>query len=246
MPTSPEQIRTGLTVVTAAAVAEVRSVATEAAQEGNRAAIFAATPLIVSAFTEGSAALALDWYEDLRDAASLSQPFTPSIVAPLREDYLNTAVAWATESMQVIEREMADDLDAMTQEILSRLEPVVQKEVASGFWETITENVRDDPEAVGWRRHARPGACRFCRHLASKGAVFKADTARFAAHTNCHCSASPVFNGQDGPEASVLQYVASKRKRTPAERRRLREYLAEKYPDAPKPVDLDEWMRRNP
>jgi hypothetical protein len=35
-----------------------------------------------------------------------------------------------------------------------------------------------------------------------------------------------VFETQDGPEASVMQYVASKRRRTAKERQALREYLA--------------------
>ena len=63
--------------------------------------------------------------------------------------------------------------------------------------------------------------------LAGRGAVYKADTARFASHTNCHCTAAPVFNGQDGEEASALQYVASKRRQTERDRERVRTYLAQ-------------------
>jgi hypothetical protein len=62
--------------------------------------------------------------------------------------------------------------------------------------------------------------------LAGKGEIFKQDTARFAAHEHCHCTAQPVFEGQHGEEASVMQYVASKKRRTEADRKRLRDYLA--------------------
>jgi hypothetical protein len=62
--------------------------------------------------------------------------------------------------------------------------------------------------------------------LSGKGAIFKQDTARFAAHENCHCSAQPVFDKQGGEEASVIQYIASKKRRTEADRKRLRDYLA--------------------
>jgi len=61
--------------------------------------------------------------------------------------------------------------------------------------------------------------------LSGRGAVYKQGTARFAAHSNCHCSAEPVFEGEAGPEASVLQYVASQRKRSDADRAALRDYL---------------------
>ena len=65
--------------------------------------------------------------------------------------------------------------------------------------------------------------------LSDKGAVFRAETARFAAHSNCHCSAAPVFNGQDGEEANVMQYVASQKRRSEKDRARLREYLNANY-----------------
>lgn len=267
MPTTPERIRAGLQLVTSAAIAQVRRVtAEETTPAAQRAALFAATPLLASAFAEGSAALALDWYDELRDLANAPTPFTPEPVVEVPVDLLTKQVAKATREMWLVEQDIdaaaqqlakVIDLDAerITREVLgeaatevalTRIDAIVQKEVAGGFRQTIRENVHRDPDAVGWRRHARPGACRFCLHLASKGAIFKRDTALFAAHTNCHCTASPVFDGQDGPEADVMQYMASKRKRTAAERKRLRDYLANKYPDAPqKPVDLDAWVRDN-
>jgi hypothetical protein len=70
------------------------------------------------------------------------------------------------------------------------------------------------------------GGCKLCRMLADRGAVYRHDTARFAAHPNCHCGAEPVFGANDtGETASVMQYVASKRNRTPAQQAELRDYL---------------------
>jgi hypothetical protein len=102
---------------------------------------------------------------------------------------------------------------------------VVQLETARPYRETITTNRRRDPQAAGWRRVAE-GGCKFCRMLAGRGEVYKADTARFASHPNCHCTAQPVFKGEPAPEADVIQYVASKRRTTEADRARVREYLA--------------------
>lgn len=73
--------------------------------------------------------------------------------------------------------------------------------------------------------------CRFCQMLAARGAVYKSSTARFAAHPYCDCTAEPVFNNMAiGPEASVLQYEASKKRRSPAAKARLKAYLDEFYP----------------
>ena len=68
--------------------------------------------------------------------------------------------------------------------------------------------------------------------LSDRGAVYRDDTVRFAAHTHCHCTAAPVFKGgESGPEASVVQYVASKRRPSQRDRDKVRKYLAENYGD---------------
>jgi hypothetical protein len=234
---TPEQVRAGLTVVTAAAVADTRAVAAVGQTPGDiRAALFAAAPLIVGDYSDGSSALALDWYEELRDAANPRRSFTPRSLAVVREDELASSVAWATEALYDLER----DLDRLTEELLREatersltlLEPVIQKDVAAGFRDTVTGNVQVDPDAVGWQRFARPGACKFCVMLADKGAVYTEATADFAAHTTCHCVCGPSFD-LDAPQASVMQYVASSKNRTPAQRKALRDYLNQNYPDAP-------------
>lgn len=226
MATPPDEVRTGLTLVTAAATSEVASAAIAGADpEVVRAILFDAVPLIVGSFADGSSALALDWYEELREEANPPAAYVPSPVALVRDDHLRTTVAWSTEAL----RDVTEDFQQALDDSLARLLPEIEKEVAAAFWDTMTENVERDPSGVGWRRFARPGACPFCRMLADKGAVFKESTARFAAHTTCHCVAAPVFDGEPGEEANVMQYIASKRRRTAAEREALRKYLQRNY-----------------
>lgn len=264
MATPPEQVRYGLTLVTAAAIAEVRAVAAEETElAAQRAALFAATPLIASSFADGSAALALDWFDELRDEARPRRRFTPEPATDVATQILEAQVAQATREMWLLMEgqieEAAEslakviDLDArrITEEALAevaavvaldRLEPIVQKEVAAGFRDTIRENVRRDPDAVGWQRRTRgAGSCRFCRMLAAKGAIYKKATALFSAHERCHCVAQPVWDDGVGPEADVMQYVASQRSRTAAEKKALRDHLNENYPAPKAPVDLDAW-----
>ena len=70
--------------------------------------------------------------------------------------------------------------------------------------------------------------------LAARGAVYLDNTARFAAHTHCKCTAQPVFSSSDyGDEANVMQYMASRKKRTPEQQAALREYLNSNYPEFP-------------
>ena len=192
--------------------------------ESVRSDLLDIAPTVIFTYTDGSSALAADWYDDVREEASppklyLAEPFVAD-----RSQKVHNMVAWASQPLF--------DGEGMDKVAL-RLLPEAQKEIARPFRDTITTNTHRDPASVGWRRIASGSGCKWCRALADKGAIFKESTARFAAHSHCHCSAAPVFDGEDGQEASVMQYVASQRVRTKAEKKALRDYLNENYPDAP-------------
>lgn len=213
MPASPDQIRTALTLVTSAAVAS----AAQVAGTGDFGTVALLVPEVVGYYSDGSSALAADWYDDVRDDASARGSFVAQAVVVDRSEKLRRSLLWAVEPLK----------DGNVVEMRKRLDPVVQKATARPFWDTVTGNVSRDDAAVGWSRHTRPNGCSFCRMLSDRGAVYKVGTARFAAHGNCHCTARPEFGG--GREASAVQYVASQRRRSPAERKAVRDYMAAHY-----------------
>lgn len=231
--TTPEQARTGLQLVTTAAKADIQTVAETAGQRPARVrvALFATAPLIVGEYATGAATLATDWYDELRDMAQPRSLFAPQPLVRVTEDAVSAAVAVATEPLYRIEQGVELEIKTALQESLAAVEAEAQKLVASAFRDTMTENATEDPDAEGWRRFARPGGCKFCQMLADKGAVYTEATVDFAAHTDCHCLAAPAFD-PDAPKASVMQYVASKKRRTAKERAALRDYLNEHFPDA--------------
>lgn len=68
--------------------------------------------------------------------------------------------------------------------------------------------------------------------LSDRGAVYRQATVQFAAHTNCHCTAVPVFKDNDpGTEVGDFQYMASRRNKSAATRARIRAYLDANYPE---------------
>lgn len=244
MATPPSETRTALIVVTATAAAEMTAVASQAPASAAVATLHQAAPLVIAHYLDASAALALDWYEELREEARPRQTFTPTPVTPIREGLIHDQIAKMAQEVEREARRLEVEAEALVPQMLKDLQSVVAQEVAGGFRDTITENAKADPESVGWKRHARPEACKFCTMLADRGAVYTEDTARFAAHgaiTNgkktggdCMCIAGPAFGGQEvWAEATPMQYLASSTERTPAQRAALREYLNEHYPDAP-------------
>lgn len=234
MATAPERVRRALLKVTGAAQAEIRSVAAAAPPDpaGWRAAMFATAPLIVSEYASGASVLGTDWFEEIRDDASPKRLYTPTPRLNVTDEDVAASVARATSKLHNPSR----GFDEVVQQLIDEAEALtaaeVQKQVASGFWDTITENADDDPDAVGWQRFARPGACKFCLMLADRGAVYTRTSVNFAAHTTCHCVAGQSYDA-GAPRASVMQYVASRRKRSDVDKARLRDYLNENFPDAP-------------
>lgn len=187
-----------------------------------RAALLESVPEIIGYFSEGSAALAVDFYEETREVAGVSdRTFVTRFASNDRTVKIRRGVAWASDPL-------FDGDEALAS---SRLAEIVQLETSNPYRDTILTNRRADPAAAGWQRITGQ-CCRFCRMLGDRGAVYREATARFAAHPNCDCTAAPVFDGGEmGPEASAMQYMASRRNRTPATRARIRDYLDANYPE---------------
>lgn len=186
-----------------------------------RADLLDAVPEMIDYYALGTSALAADFYDDERDRAAVPKRFTAEPIVTDRGEKVGRMVAWASEPLLAPEPDKA--------QVALRLVPEVQKEIARPFRDTITTNTERDPSAVGWRRVTSGSGCKMCRMLADRGAVYKQSTARFATHGSCHCSAVPAFSDGDGPEASVMQYVASQRRRSEKDRERLRDYLNANY-----------------
>lgn len=189
--------------------------------ESRRLQMLDTVPDVVGFYSEGSAALAVDLYDDMRVGVEGRFAATPVILD--RTVRIRRGVAWASEPMSIDDDELA----------AARFAKLMRSEMARPYRDTIIENRQQDKACVGWRRVTRGAkSCSFCRMLADRGAVYREETATFASHDDCMCIAAPVFKGGEvGPEASVAQYMASKRRRTAKEKAFLRDYLKGNYPD---------------
>lgn len=176
--------------------------------------VLTVVPAVIAAYSEGSAALAADYYLDERAAQGVAGSLAVVAVVPDRSVKVERAVLWA----------LKDDTE-------NRLMQVVSSEVAQPYRVTMLSTGLTDPKYWGYQRIARPDGCQLCRMLADRGAVYRHDTAFFAAHTNCDCTAKPWFNGSEmGPEAGTMQYLGSRHNRSAKQNAQLRDYLNAFYP----------------
>jgi len=219
--TTPQQSKAALQLVTGAAVDAVVSALgrLSGSPEQQRSLLLDITPSVIAHYSDGSSALAADFYDDERERAAPPKLYIAEPIIPDRTVKIRRAVAWASDPL----------FGDAPEETAGRLAEVVQLETARPYRDTILTNRNRDPSAVGWRRVTN-GGCKLCRMLADRGAVYSDSTARFAAHPACKCTAQPVFSSSDyGAEASVMQYMASKARRTPQQQATLRDYLNANY-----------------
>ena len=227
MPT-PQQSRAALALLSeeAADVAGEFASTLSGTPEARRLALDT-VPGVIDYYATGAGALAADFYDERRELAGAKKTYTSEIVINDRTVKIRRAVAWSTEPL--FGRTRASEAE-VAEVVRRRLAAAVRSEVSDAYRATVLANSGKDPASVGWRRVTND-CCRFCQMLAARGAVYKSSTARFAAHPYCDCTAEPVFNNMAiGPEASVLQYEASKKRRSPAAKARLKAYLDEFYP----------------
>lgn len=224
---TPQESKAGLTLLAddASDTIEWTLRRTSGSFESRRFQLLETGSALVGYYSEGSAALAVDFYDESRADARVTSRFAAEPIILDRTVKIRRGLAWASEPLSV-------DDDAAA---LSRLQSILASEVVRPYRDTITTNRQRDPASAGWIRVTSGAACGFCKALAARGAVYRQASAYFAAHDNCTCTCAPVFKGGElGPEASVMQYMASKRRRSPAERQRIREW-ASGYEDETRP-----------
>lgn len=170
-------------------------------------------PAVVDTYAIAAAAVAADAYDTQREAAEVAGLFA-AIVAPLQEFGTDSLALWGTKKLV----SPADVADART-----LVEGGLQKRIVNAANETMTLSAAEDPRARGYMRRTRPGACDFCRMVASRGGVYTKTSARFACHDHCHCEAVPAWGGRPLP---VRPYKPSDRPSTELDRARVRAWIA--------------------
>lgn len=175
-------------------------------------------PALIDGYGSAAAMIATDWYDDLRDAENIDGRFR-AITADLGDPGASALAGWAVTE--------ATEPDTA----LSLAAGGMQRRIVNAARDTITGSVAADPGAAGWQRVARGDGCGFCRVLAGRGAVYTEQSGDFASHDDCHCVATPAWNGRPMP---VRPYTPSSRNVSDADRARTRDWIRE-HDSPPRP-----------
>lgn len=175
-------------------------------------------------YASASAAASLLNYSQMRAEAGITAPYRPQILATLTVDDVRVIVNGATEDLWNApgESEGPDaDTIARTED---KVEGELQKLVMNHGRNEMIEAIEGDRYARGFARITKPGACFWCRMLATRGAVYKtAESAGAIAastiwpdakgevnryHPNCHCTVVPLFGHFYEPPAHTRDDMA--------------------------------------
>lgn len=208
-------------------------------------------PALGDTYGESAAVLAADYFDEQRMAADVRGRFEATPVRGVERARWEALARWGTDPLRVTPRtpRVDDDGDPIDygpdrepnfRAALTLLDGGLTRTIADQHRLTVVENTNADPQARGWVRIARPGACDFCRLLADRvGAsgdpgVYTAASATFKSHDHCLCSCAPSWD-RTARVVSDVPFRYSDRKsdwsdeRKARENRRVYEYLAEHY-----------------
>jgi hypothetical protein len=139
-----------------------------------------------------------DYYEAMRELADVLAPFRTPVVDPPADAVVAAAILAALSQADLAPGEADIDIAAQVQNLI---EGITQTLVMEAGRDEVWTAIENDVAAKGWARVTRPGACAFCRMLATRGPVYKTErSASFQAHTagphgggDCQCGVEPLF-----------------------------------------------------
>lgn len=148
-------------------------------------------PHIVRPYAAAAGTVTAQWYDELLPAS----PFraTPAgLLTVLPDQRFTKMLRWAFNAPG-----KAKPVD--------RVAGSVKRMVADTSRVTVIENTRR--EHVRWVRSARPGACAFCRMLATRDPVYWSEESALRCHDHCMCVAVPVRSGVYTPPPHVREWA---------------------------------------
>lgn len=163
--------------------------------DGTWPALESALLTLIRSRRRESVDVAGNYYRALRAAEGVPgqlQPVAPVSPAPALERATLRLLGPIAAKRAIAARRPKVAADTLT-----RLSGSVGRQVLDGGRRTLTETMRRDPAARGYRRITDSSPCDFCRDLADEGIV--GDSVDFRAHDHCGCAQEPAFDAAPAP-----------------------------------------------
>jgi hypothetical protein len=223
-PAEAREALAGLTTLAQRDLLSLRPALEGLSAEGARDGLLEVLPALGLQYGDAAAALAADWYEDVRDEAEAKGRFEPILATEPDEGRWESLARWGTDPLFQASPNLAA--------ALALIAGGLQRSIADQHRLTIVESSIADPAASGWKRVGVGANCGFCRMLIDRGHVYTEAGVTFRSHDHCNCAASPSF-ADNVVKVSTEPYRQSQRERSDAtkarDNARARAFIADKY-----------------
>jgi len=196
----------------AAAARELWPILNPADLEGTFPTVARGLAALTEEYSRASISVAADHYADLR-ASKVPGGFSVPVIDAPSPSRILTTLDQIGETSFAEARAIPDDLflAEITASLARGAGVTVESIVADAASDEIFAAIRRDDQAQGWARITRPGACYFCRMLASRGAVYYTErSGSFRAHApkngrggTCRCTVEAQFAREYEPTAQA-------------------------------------------
>lgn len=185
----------------------LRSLDLGASAEVIRDSLVAYLPEIVEVYGEVTAALAADYFADLRDAAGAPGYFDPELAEPASRAQVTASTRWAAGPLFT-----PDAVDEVA--LLGRLQKVADRLTKQPGRETFANALANDPAKPRYARiPSGAETCVFCAMLASRGAVYLSEESAGGGahdfHDHCDCALASIYDGQPLPDGYDPEHYLS-------------------------------------
>jgi len=163
---------------------------------------------LVNQGSQKSAELAASYYQLFRQVEAPGAEALPKVVLSAAPPIEQIRTALRVTSKGAAYRSLGAGMDypqAMANALVQVSGSMSRIALDSGR-DTIMDNVRSDPRAVGWAREGSGEECAFCAMLISRGPVYKEETVDFEAHDHCVCFGTPVYDMAAGWSDQAREY----------------------------------------
>lgn len=155
-------------------------------------------PALVAEYGEIGAAVAVDFYDELREGSPTKnlKPYSAQMAELPKTEAIQASVRWAVSPLFQAEKNPA--------QAISNLTEVTDRFVKAAPRNTIFYSAQKDTSRASFARvPSGSKTCEFCLMLASRGAVYAnaksaGETKKF--HGHCDCSIIPMWDGDEYPK----------------------------------------------
>lgn len=157
-------------------------------------------PELVTVYGDAAAALAADFYDELRQVPPSAARFRALLAEPVETEQARASARWA---LGPLFQSAPDPVQT-----LANLSGATQRLVLQPGRSTIVTSAGRDAVRTGFARIPQGKTCRFCTMVASRGFVYA--TAESAGannrwHDGCDCVVIPGYSAGDLPEGHDLE-----------------------------------------